>query len=180
MLLARAHSAVLVIDAQVKLLNVVQEPDKVAHHITTILKASGHLQIPVIVSEQNPERLGRSDERVLQYLQADDVLPKREFSCLKNEAIARRLSGIGRQQIVVCGLEAHICVLQTAIDLHRGGYETFVVSDAVSSRSATNIDLAFRRAASLGINIVSSEMVLFEWLGSSENEAFRTISKLIR
>ncbi|MDX1738340.1 MAG: isochorismatase family protein, partial [Alphaproteobacteria bacterium] len=85
-----------------------------------------------------------------------------------------------RKQIVICGIEAHVCVLQTAIEFNKAGYQVYVVADAVSSRSVENVDLALRRMSYAGVNIVSVEMVLFEWLGKAGSAEFKEVSGLIK
>jgi isochorismate hydrolase len=103
-----------------------------------------------------------------------------EFSCYENSAIRAVLSSAGRRQILLAGIEAHVCVLQTADGLLWADFQVFVAADAVASRKAENRDLALRRLERSGAIIVSAEMALFEWLKTAESPEFRRISRMIR
>jgi nicotinamidase-related amidase len=108
------------------------------------------------------------------------VLTKTAFSCLGDPALNAALLAGSRDQVLVCGLEAHVCVLQTSLDLLANGRQVYVVADAVTSRAPSNRALALDRLGRAGAQIVSLEMVLFEWLGDAADPAFRDISRLVR
>jgi isochorismate hydrolase len=112
-----------------------------------------------------------------------EIVPKVEFSCFKAEALRERLSDLrrdGRPQVVIGGIEAHVCVAQSAIDLEDQGFESFVVADAVASRAKTSRRLALARLFQSGVEVVDSEMVLFEWLGKAGTPEFKELQALIK
>ena len=180
MLIDAAGSCLLVVDIQERLLPAVAEPEAVVANTVTLLKAAQTLGIPVIASEQYPKGIGHTVGDVAALLPADVVVEKLHFSCLSDDEFARRLAALGRRQAVVVGLEAHVCVLQTAEGLLTAGYDVFVVADAVASRRPTNHAVALRRLEAAGARIVTTEMVAFEWLGQAGTPAFREVSRLIK
>ena len=101
-------------------------------------------------------------------------------SCQADDRLARVLAKTGRRDTILCGMEAHVCVMQTALDLAESGYRVHVVADAIASRTAQNRDLAVERMRKAGVGIVSTEMVLFEWLRTAGHPEFRAVSALIR
>ena len=107
-------------------------------------------------------------------------MEKVAFSCLGEAGPTDRIASLGRKQAVICGIEAHVCVLQTAVGLASKGYEVFVVGDAVSSRAAMSVETALARFHKSDIQVVTTEMVAFEWLGRAGTDEFKEISRLIR
>jgi isochorismate hydrolase len=129
-----------------------------------------------MASEQYPKGLGPTHADVLAELPPGCVAEKIHFSCLPDACLAP-LPGSDRPQVVVCGTEAHVCVLQTVLDLKAAGKEVFVVADAIGSRTVRNRDLALQRMRGHGIEIVSNEMVAFEWLRAAGTPLFREVSR---
>jgi len=174
MLVRSTDSSLVVIDVQEKLAAAMAAREQVERAIAILLEAAGLLNIPVFVSEQYPKGLGHTVSALSTKLPATaQRVEKTAFSacgCLP----------LTRGQVVLAGMEAHVCVLQTAFELRAAGPEVFVVADAVCSRTETNSRNALDRMAAAGIVITNMESVLFEWLGDAANEHFRTISKLIR
>ena len=162
MLMDKNNSILLVIDVQENLTPVQESPREVINGCTTLLEVAGELNIP----GQTMIDLRRVLKKDTKYYEKDT------FSCYKNDTIRKVVEDSGRKQIIVAGLEVHLCVLQTAIDFHNAGYEVFVVTDACSSRSNFQNALGLQRLAKNGIDIVSREMVLFEWLDRSGSELF--------
>ena len=136
--------------------------------------------MPHTISEQYPKGLGPTVGSVLVKADPARVFDKVHFSCQADDRLARVLAAAGRPEIVVCGLEAHVCVSQTALGLLDAGYRVNVVADAVASRTAQNRDLAIARMRGAGVQIVSTEMVVFEWLGTAGHPEFRAVSALVR
>ncbi len=181
MLIDPSRSHLLVVDVQEKLLPIVTDPERLLRNVRILLDAARLTGMPVTLSEQYPRGLGPTMAELSADLgEADRPIPKMEFSCARNDELLARLDAAGRDQIIVCGIEAHVCVLQTAMDLVRQGRPVFVVTDAIGSRSDDSRDIAIRRMAAAGIVPVTTEMVVFEQLGSAENPAFREASRLIR
>lgn len=177
MLMRSATSVLCVIDIQQRLLPAMSEAETVILNSRTLVETAADLTIPVMVSEQNPAGLGETDARVLE-ARGDDVadkapIEKTHFSCMDDPAFAKSFQAHQRGQAILVGLEAHVCVLQTAAGLLRDGAEVFVVADAVSSRTPASKDRALARLAAAGVGIVTTEMVVFEWLARAGTPDFR-------
>lgn len=178
MLMKRDDSLLLVIDVQERLAPAMDNPREVITGCAALVGVASKLNVPVLITEQYPKGLGQTMIDIRQA--ADDraiYLQKVEFSCAANPEIMDYLKNSGKKQIVIAGVEAHICVTQTALALHQAGYEVFVVSNASSSRNPLQTVVAFQRLLKNGIDVVSSEMVIFEWLEKAGSETFKEISK---
>jgi nicotinamidase-related amidase len=184
MLLDRDKSQLLIIDVQEKLLPAMADPERVVATCVRLVKAAHTLGVPITYSEQYPKGIGPTVEPLRQALDyAGAVIEKDTFSCLKSEPLHERLHELrrqGRPQVVIGGIEAHVCVAQTAIDLEEHGFESYVVADAVDSRAKSSRRLALARLAKSGADIVNSEMVLFEWLQRAGTPEFKALLALIK
>lgn len=180
MLIEASRSLLLVVDVQERLAAAMEGRDAMVANTGILMAAAAELAIPAIVSEQYPQGLGHTVGELTEAAARAAIHPKLEFSVLRNPAIADRLSGETRDQIIVAGIEAHVCVLQSAFDLKAAGRSVFVVADAVASRRMESKATALQRMAADGIRVVTTEMVVFEWLGAASAPAFKTLSKLIR
>jgi nicotinamidase-related amidase len=179
MLIAR-DSLVLIVDAQAALVRVVEHAATCIERLQLLLAAADRLAVPVVVSEQYPQGLGTTDQRLLPHLERAKVLEKRAFSCWREPGLREALYAAGRRQIVVAGMEAHVCVLQTALDLRDAGYAVAMCADASSSRRMEDRALAIDRLRGHGVEIVTAEMVVFEWLERGEGPAFKALSGQIK
>ena len=180
MLIDRDRSFLLLVDVQDRLLPAMAEPETLLRNAAILLKAAARLGVPVLASEQYPSGLGHTVPELASLLPAGAVMEKVAFSCLGEAGPTDRIASFGRKQAVICGIEAHVCVLQTAMDLAAKGYEPFVVRDAVSSRAALSVDTALARFQKTGIEVVTTEMVVFEWLARAGTDEFKEVSRLIR
>ena len=184
MLLIRDKSQLLVIDVQEKLLPAMLDSELVVERCVRLVRAARALEIPVTFSEQYPSGLGPTVAPLREALGYEgSVVEKVEFSCLKSDPLRERLHELrrkGRPQVVIGGIEAHVCVTQTAIDLDDQGFEAFVVADAVSSRAKTSRRLALARLLKTGVDVVDSEMVVFEWLGKAGTPEFKELQGLVK
>ncbi len=180
MLLRAEKSVFLLVDVQERLLPAMAEGGHVVERAAILLQAAAALGVPVLASEQYPQGLGPTVPALKVLLPADAVMAKLHFSCAADPAMARRLKDLARPQVVLAGIEAHVCVLQTALGLLAQGYAPFIVADATASRAASNKDAGLTRMREAGAGIVTTEMVVFEWLGQAGTPAFKTLSKLIR
>lgn len=181
MLIDAARSSLLIVDVQENLAPVMAEPRPLYRNCTLLLRGAGILGLPVTVSEQYPRGLGPTMGELVAVLpEGTPRMEKLDFSCAADAAILARLRGLERPQVVVAGIEAHICVTQTALGLAAAGFSPFVVADACSSRVMANHQLALERLRGAGIGIVSTEMVLFEWLGRAGSAQFKEISALVK
>jgi nicotinamidase-related amidase len=180
MLINADRSALMVVDIQARLAPAMHELDRLVGNVGTLLDAARRLSVPIIITEQYPKGLGHTLEQIA--LRAGDatVLDKVEFSAAANPGILERFEALDRPQAVLCGMEAHVCVLQTALDLMEQGLDVAVVRDACASRRAESAEAAYRRMEAEGVVIATTEMVVFEWLGRSDSPAFREVSKLIK
>jgi nicotinamidase-related amidase len=177
MLLQANDSMVLLIDIQQKLAPAIYETKAVEQAAAWVLQVALKLDIPLLATEQYPQGLGHTVPSLRELLPDDAVLEKVHFSAWREPAVQQRLAILGRQQIVVMGTESHVCVLQTALDLLAAGYQVFVVAEAVGSRTVENKQLALSRMQQAGCQIVSTEMLAFEWLERAATDSFRQISK---
>jgi nicotinamidase-related amidase len=184
MLLTRDKSQLLIIDVQEKLLPAMPDPERVVERCIRLVRAARALEIPVTFSEQYPRGLGPTVAPLREVLgNSGSVIDKLEFSCVKNDTLRERLHELrkrGRGQVVMGGIEAHVCVTQTAIDLEDQGFEAFVVADAVASRARSSRRLALARLLKTGVDVVDSEMVVFEWLGKAGTPEFKELQGLLK
>lgn len=169
-------SILLVIDAQGRLLPAIHESDKMINNIKPLLKAASLLDVPVLFTEHNPASLGGTAD-VLEAEQYD-VSTKMHFDACREVDFFPKLHG--RQNIFIAGCEAHVCVLQTALGLLHQGRRIYVVRDAIGSRSVEDKETGIRRMEKHGAEVVTTEMVLFEWLETAENPHFKEILSLIK
>jgi nicotinamidase-related amidase len=184
MLISRDKSQLLIVDVQDKLISAISGKDRVVERCVRLVRAARLLDIPITLSEQYPQGLGPTVDPIREaFANSGFVIDKVEFSCLRNEALRDRLHELrrqGRPQVVIGGTEAHVCVLQTAIDLEAQGFEAFVVADAIGSRSKVKRKLAINRMAKAGADVVDSEMVVFEWLERAGTRKFKELQALIK
>jgi nicotinamidase-related amidase len=181
MMIEREHSSLWVIDVQPTLLTHTHDWQRVLDACIWLVDLAKTLRIPVVASEQYPQGLGATQidlADALAQLPATPILAKRAFSCLADDAFTATVGASGdTQQVILCGIEAHVCVLQTALDLRAKGRNVFVVMDAISARDPDNITLATERLRRAGVHIVSREMVAFEWLRTAAAPEFKDISR---
>ena len=177
MLMRVETSCLLVVDFQERLMPAVHQADQVVANGAWLIQIARRLGVPVLASEQYPRGLGHMVAALRELLPADAFMEKLHFSCTAERDCMRRIDALGRDQLVLIGAEAHVCVLQTALDLRAVGKEVYLVADAVSSRSPRDVELALERMRAEGVRIVSREMVAFEWLHQAGTDTFREISR---
>ncbi len=180
MLIRRDRSALFVVDEQARLAPAMFSREQALANTAILLKAAARLGVPVIASEQYPKGLGPTVPEIAALLPAGAVVEKLHFSCASDPGILARVAGLGREQVVVAGMEAHVCVLQTALGLKERGYDVQVVADATSSRRPESHALAMERLRLAGIPVVNTEMVVFEWLERAGSAEFKELSALIK
>jgi nicotinamidase-related amidase len=184
MLADRRRSQLLVVDMQERLMPALGEAERTIANAGILIRSAGRLGIPITVIEQYPQGLGPTVRDLSCRLpKGTTILPKIAFSGAADAAVAARLAHLraeARDQVVLCGAEAHVCVLQTALGLRAGGMAVFVVADAVSSRSPHSVAVAEARLVQAGCAWVTTEMVLFEWLERAATDEFRGLAPLIR
>lgn len=174
MLIAAEKSRLLIVDVQAKLVPSIHEGSRVVENCAWLARLAHRLHVPVIASEQYAKGLGPTVPE-LKALVPEASRHKVHFSCVAGECLDN-LPGGDRDQFIVTGMEAHVCVLQTALDLHQSGKQVFVVADAVSSRNPRDAELGIERMRGAGIPIVTREMVFFEWLRQAGTAQFKDLS----
>jgi len=178
-LLDRRRSLLLVIDMQEPFLNVMHGRDALLANVNLLCQAAVTLQIPIVTTTQNAPRLGPVIPAISSLIPAP-AIDKMTFSCAGSEQFEQTLTQLSRKQIVICGLETHICVSQTAHDLLHAGYQVHVVPDAVSARSVERHKLGMERIRDAGILPCAAEAVVYEWLGQAGTLEFKAILPLIK
>ena len=180
MLIRRELSLLLVVDIQEKLAPAISEADAIIANTVRLLTGAHRLGVPRFVSEQYVRGLGRSRPEIQNAATDTHFFEKTHFSCAGEPGVVDMLRATGRRQIVLTGMEAHVCALQTAFGLIEAGFAVFLVADATSSRSPENRSAAIERMRAGGVHIVTTEMVLFEWLRQAGTDEFRSLLPLIK
>lgn len=181
MLIDPRHALLLLVDLQEKLMPAMHEPRPVIANALILLTTASRLGMPTVVTEQYPQGLGHTVPEIGERLQSREaVYAKMTFSAAADPSTMARLRQSRRTQVILAGVEAHVCVMQTAIGLVQGGYHPFVVADATTSRKPQSAQLALERLRQNGVSIVTTEMVMFELLGRAGTDEFRELSRLIR
>jgi nicotinamidase-related amidase len=181
--LLRHDALLLVIDVQEKLMPAIDRAAEVEANIERLVRGLHVLDVPALVTEQYVKGLGGTVPRVRRALEETAgyaPIEKMSFSAKGEGEFVAALRGLRKKQVVVCGIETHVCVYQTVSDLLAAGYEVTIAADAVSSRSAENKAMALERMARDGAKLSSTEMVLFELLGVAGTDEFREIIKLVK
>ncbi len=181
-LLDASRSLLVVLDAQERFCGAVENMEAVGARIALLAKAATRLNIPALLTEQYPKALGPTLAPVREALPENTpIFEKLAFSACDVPAWGDALKASARDQVVLCGVEAHVCVLQTALDLAgSSGLAVYVAEDAVSSRKASDKAAALRRLESHGVQVVSTEMVVFEWLRRAGTTEFKELQGLIK
>jgi nicotinamidase-related amidase len=177
MTLSTENAVLLLIDLQQKLVPAIADGDTMVARSVRLAEAAQLLDVPVRATEQYPVGLGPTVPELAAYPR--EVLAKTTFSAVGDPGFAALLPA-GTREVVIAGCEAHVCVLQTALDLLDSGYRPVVAADAAGSRDPADRTAGIARARQHGVEIVTSEMVLFEWLRDARNPRFRDVQKLLR
>lgn len=179
-------SQLVVIDVQSRLTAVMHQADSLLKNCNTLIRSARLLEIPITVTEQYPKGIGHTEPELVDALESDyQPVEKTCFSCFGADQFRSHIQNHSqRNQYIICGIESHVCVLQTAMDLlgddNNTNRDVFIVADAVSSRKKKNKKNALNRLQHAGAIITNTESVLFEWLKNSTHEHFRQISALIK
>lgn len=177
-LMRRSDSALIVVDVQEKLAPHVQNTASLERNIRRLIRGAKLLQVPIVGTEQYPKGLGPT----LPSISCDLGVPveKLSFSCGEIIAQANSLRDRKILRLLLVGIETHVCIMQSALDLLSDGFRVYVAVDAVSSRSAIDHDVGLKRMDSTGVTLVTTEMALFEWMETADAPEFRAFSRLIR
>jgi len=174
------HCCLAVVDVQGKLAQLMHGREALFKNIQILIRATKILEIPILWCQQCPDALGPTVPEIAQLLADIEPINKAAFSCCGEEKFNAKLKELHRNQILLCGIETHVCIYQTAVDLLSRDFHVEVIADAVSSRTLENKQIAINRLAGKGTNITCTEMALFELLKTAEHPNFRQIAKLIK
>jgi nicotinamidase-related amidase len=180
-ILDKAQTVLVIVDVQEAFRTAIADFTKIAERITKIVQGFQILELPIVVTEQYPKGLGRTAEEVLSVLPQDvEVIEKSTFSSCGASVFLERLQSVGAKQILLCGLETHICVNQTVHDLLNQGFEVHLLTDAVASRFENDKQTGLQKMFANGATPATVEMSLFELLKDSKHEQFKAIQGLVK
>ena len=179
-MLAADNSVLLVIDVQEKLFRAIYQKEQLLDNLQRLIKGIKVLEIPILITEQYPQGLGPTIPEIAQLLPDSRPLPKVCFSCCGDAAFLQAFKKLNRKQVLIAGIESHVCVYQTAADLIAAGYEVYAVSDTISSRTEHNRDIGLKMMTQLGAKLTCTEAALFELLKVAKGDKFKAISKIVK
>lgn len=179
-IMTRSGAALLVIDMQEKLLTAIKDRFDILQQTELLIEAAKILSIPILLTEQYPKGLGGTHKQLEPHLEHVQSFEKCSFSAAGEKTFLSMLESMELRHVAIAGIEAHVCVCQTALDLKVRGYEVSVCADAVSSRKAKDRDVAIDRMKDAGITITTVEALIFELLEKSGGMEFKAILKLIK
>lgn len=170
----------LIVDIQGKLAHLMDEKELLFMNVQKLIKGIQVLGIPILWVEQNPQGLGPTIPEIADILSNIKPISKMSFSCCRNDRFMQALKALNCKQVMIAGIEAHVCVYQTAADLVNLGYEVQVATDAVSSRNVGNKEIGLLKMRDSGVSLTSVETALFELLKVAEGEQFKEILKIVK
>lgn len=179
-LISREEAALVIIDVQEKLFPLVFEKDKILGNIRKLIKFAKIINMPIILTEQYPKGLGPTIPEVKELIPEIQPVEKVEFSCFRSEKFKSLLKDLGIKTLIITGIETHICIAQTSIEGLSNGYKSCVIIDATSSRNPEDKSAALERMKQSGVVIASTEMIIYELLGTAGTQEFREALKLIK
>ncbi len=179
-ILNSVDAALLVVDMQDKLLKAIPDADRVVDNAVRLVETAKVLEMPVLVTLQYADKWGDCTQTLADAIEHQTRVDKMTFSCMGGHGFPEMLEATQRRQVVVCGIEAHVCVNQTAHDLLSKGYRVHVVEDAVSSRTAENKRAGIDKMRASGCVISTTEMAIFELLGDAARAEFKRILPLVK
>ncbi|MCK4401143.1 hydrolase [bacterium] len=173
-------SILIVVDIQERIISKISNKQTVIRNIVTLIKSARILNIPIIVTEQYPKGLGSTIPEIKDLIIPWQPIDKICFSCFGNNDFSRKLKEGKRDNLILCGIESHVCITQTALDGLKSNYSVFFIKDAISSRTINNRETGFERMAQAGAIPVSTEMAVFELLREAGTDKFKQIASMIR
>ncbi len=177
MLLNRETSGLVLVDVQEKLTPHVLNAERLVNRCEWLIRLAKELAVPVVVSEQYPKGLGSTVEPLRTIALSARCVDKVHFSCYREPSFVTHWQSIKRKQVVIAGIETHVCVLQSALDMKKAGLDVFVVVNAVSSRHEVDHKYGLKRMKQEGVHLVTAEMVFFEWVGQAGTPEFKALSQ---
>jgi len=179
-MLSTDKTVLLLVDIQGKLANSMHARQSLFENLQRLVKGARVLELPILWAEQNPKGLGPTIPEVAELLPNLEPIPKFSFSCCGSEQFRNELNALNRKNLLIAGIEAHVCVYQTAADLIHLQYEVQIVADAVASRTPENKLIGLEKSKSVGACLTSTETALFELLKDAKSEKFKEIIKIVK
>jgi nicotinamidase-related amidase len=179
-ILEQEHAVLLVVDVQDAFLKAIWEPERVVENSLKLIEAAKVLSVPTLVTVQYSQRMGGTTQALEEALVGCECIDKMTFSCLGSEAFASALDATGRRQVLICGIETHVCVNQTAHDLLARGLMVHIAQDAVSSRTESNWRIGMQKMRDSGCVITSTEAAIFELLRDASRPEFKRILPIVK
>jgi nicotinamidase-related amidase len=179
-LLDRNRAVLVVVDVQGPFMKNIFERDRVISEVTKLVKAANILGVPVVTTLQNKARMGDVIPELAEVLPESEHIDKMTFSCGGADPFTKELERLGRYQVLLCGVETHVCINQTAIDLLRLNYDVQLVADAVSSRKESDWRIGIEKLRQAGVVITSTEAAIFEMLRDAAAAEFRAILEIVK
>ena len=179
-LLSRENSVLVIIDSQEVFLKPIKVRDFIVENIQLLVQVAKQLEVPILATTQNAEKLGSLVPEIAEFIGDAPVVDKLCFSCMASETFAQNLQATGRSQAVLVGVEVHICVMQTALDMLKAGYTVHIPYDAVASRLKRDWKYALLRLSSSGAVVSAVESVVYEWLYEAGTDSFREVLPLLK
>lgn len=180
MLFRRDSTVLVVVDVQGNLAHAMHEKHQLFENLEKLIKGAQVLDIPILLTEQNPQKLGPTLPQVTALMPDVSPISKLSFSCCGDGGFMQSLTALDRRQVLLAGIESHVCVYQTATELLEQSYEVQVVADAVSSRTAQNKAIGLERIKAQGAYLTSTEMTLFELMKVAEGPTFKELLKIVK
>ena len=174
------NTALVLVDVQGKLAQIMHDRNNLFENLQKLVNGLKILEIPIIWMEQIPENLGPTIPELTEILTDIEPISKISFSCCGNEKFMKRFNELNKKQIIIAGIETHICVYQTALDLLNKGNEVKIVTDCVSSRTLDNKKIGIQMAKIAGCGLTSTEAILFELMKAAEGEKFKKLIKVVK
>lgn len=173
-------SILLLCDIQLSFLKVIHEGERVLQRTRFLVEAAHTLGVPIYATEQNPTRMGRTADSLVTFLEPSHIFSKMTFSCCGSKGLVSAMAESGRKQVILCGIETHICVTQTVVQLLDEHFSVFLPDDCLSSRNERAHILGMMRLSQLGAMRTHSESVVYEWMGTAEHPRFKDILPLVK
>ncbi len=179
-MLSKENAVLVVVDVQGRLATLMHKKERLFENVIRMIKGAKVLGIPIIWTEQLPDKLGPTAKEIAEALGDAKPLVKKTFSCCGHNQFSAELEALNRKQVILTGIETHVCVYQTAIDLLDKGYEVHLVKDAVSSRIKQNYRLGVEKIKDAGAELTCVEMSLFEMLKVAEGDQFKQVIQIVK
>jgi nicotinamidase-related amidase len=174
------NTVLLIVDVQGNLAHLMHEKEHLFENITKIIKGAQSLDVPILLAEQNPDGLGPTIPELIGLFTVPKPISKSSFSCCGNDRFLKELEALQPENVLMAGIETHVCVYQTARDLIKSDYTVEIIADAVSSRTVENTCIGLEKIRDAGAHITSVETALFELLGTAEGDRFKRILEIVK